>query len=208
MDTADNIKEQAKEIKRSFRLMMDGVTSMSMREKGVNYNVNWGASLSMLKSKAKEIGENFELANELWKDNVRECKILAILIMPKDKMTEELADLWISQTTTQEIAELSAFYLYQHLDFIPAKALEWISSDGELYKLCGYNILSRLFNKQLTFQDEHIDKYISSLRADMQSNTFIVRKAAMVSATHFSDIGNDCELKIKRLFEELNLEVF
>lgn len=35
-------KDIVKEIKRSFRLLMNGVTAQSMRDKGMNYHINWG----------------------------------------------------------------------------------------------------------------------------------------------------------------------
>ena len=81
-----SINEQLKEIKRSFRLMMNGVAAQSMRDKGLDYHVNWGASVPMLKAKAKEIGKNRDLAIALWKEDVRECKILATMIMPAEEM--------------------------------------------------------------------------------------------------------------------------
>ena len=84
MRNNEEINEKVKEIKRSFRLMMDGVASQSMREKGLNYHVNWGASIPMLKQKAAEIGKDYNLSIALWKENVRECKILATMIMPAD----------------------------------------------------------------------------------------------------------------------------
>ena len=37
------IQERVKEIKQSFRLLMDGNTAQSMRDKGVEYRLNWGA---------------------------------------------------------------------------------------------------------------------------------------------------------------------
>ena len=39
----NDINEQLKEIKRSFRLMMNGVAAQSMRDKGLDYHGNWGA---------------------------------------------------------------------------------------------------------------------------------------------------------------------
>lgn len=43
-----DINETVKEIKRSFRLLMNGVASQSMREKGASYFVNWGCSLGKI----------------------------------------------------------------------------------------------------------------------------------------------------------------
>ena len=110
-----DIKQQIKEIKQSFRLMMDGVVATSMRQKGVNYKLNWGATLPRLRDKAEELKQMFnvscltfnqyDLAIALWKENVRECKILATMLMPSDMMLPEVVDIWMEQTDCQEIAE-------------------------------------------------------------------------------------------------------
>ena len=113
----NDINEQLKEIKRSFRLMMNGVAAQSMRDKGLEYHVNWGASVPMLKAKAKEIGKNRDLAIALWKEDVRECKILATMVMPADEMLPEIVDIWMEQTTSVEMAEMASFNLYQYLHF-------------------------------------------------------------------------------------------
>ena len=93
------IREKVKEIKQSFRLMMDGAVAKSMRDKGLNYKLNWGATLPRLRQKADEIGYNYDLAIALWKEDVRECKILATMIMPPDEVLPEVIDIWMEQTT-------------------------------------------------------------------------------------------------------------
>ncbi len=143
MATKEKLDMRIKEIKRSFRLLMNGVVSQSMREKGSDYHINWGASLPMLKDKAKELGQDDKLACALWRENVRECKVLATMTMPPSRMTRHLAETWMNETTTQEIAELLAFNLFSQLDFATAMALDWIESQEELRKICGYHIISR-----------------------------------------------------------------
>ena len=54
--------EILKEIKRSFRSMMNGVASHSMREKGVEYKINWGVNLVNLRTLASKYDKDFELA--------------------------------------------------------------------------------------------------------------------------------------------------
>ena len=73
-------------IKQSFRLLMNGPGSQSMRDKGLGYKLNWGVPFYELKKMAEEYGKDYDLAIELWKEDIRECKILATLIMPADKM--------------------------------------------------------------------------------------------------------------------------
>ena len=59
-------------IKRSFRLLMSGPTSQSMTQKGLGYKINWGVSFIELKKMALEYGKDYELAIELWKEDIRE----------------------------------------------------------------------------------------------------------------------------------------
>ena len=66
-----DIKEQVKEIKQSFRQMMDGAVAKSMRDKGLAYKLNWGATLPRLREKADTYGKNYDLAIALWKEDVR-----------------------------------------------------------------------------------------------------------------------------------------
>ena len=87
--------QQILQIKQSFRLMMDGATAQSMRDKGLDYHLNWGATLPRLREMAQSIAPSYPLAIALWKENVRECKILATMIMPPDEMLPDVADLWM-----------------------------------------------------------------------------------------------------------------
>jgi hypothetical protein len=66
---------QVKEIKQSFRLLMNGDASRQMRESGLGYHLNWGVSLNDLKAMASQYPKDEQLAIELWKENIRECKI-------------------------------------------------------------------------------------------------------------------------------------
>lgn len=183
------MEDKVKQIKQSFRLMMNGVASLSMREKGVNYHVNWGVPLPELKKMAKEIGEDYDLAIALWKDNVRECKIIATMIMPKERMSRELADVWMEQTTSQEIAEMAAFNLYQHLDFAPEIAYTWIASDNELRQICGYHILARLFMKGQEPNERGINEFIDQAKTALSSTNVGLQHAAHNSLMRFADLG-------------------
>ena len=204
----ETVSLRLKEIKRSFRLMMNGVTAQSMRDKGSDYHVNWGASLPMLKEKAKEIGKNYDLAIALWKENVRECKILATMVMPAEEMLPEVADIWMEQMPSLEIAELSSFNLFQHLTYANVKAFEWIATDKQLYQICGFHVLSRLFQKGYMPEHRDVNEYIDQLQVVISSGNSLVAKAAVQSAMRFADINDDCEIVVKNALKQLNLELF
>lgn len=183
------IAEQVKEIKQSFRLMMDGVVAQSMRNKGVDYHLNWGATLPRLREKADEIGKNYDLAIALWKEDIRECKILATMLMPPDEILPEVVDIWMEQTPSLEIAEQAAFNLYQHLPFAGEKAYQWLASPQDLPQICGYHVLSRLFARKMEPNERGINEFIDQALAALQSENLILRKAAMQSVLRFAELG-------------------
>lgn len=202
------IQERVKEIKQSFRQLMDGRTAQSMRDKGLDYKLNWGASIPMLREKAEEIGKDYDLAIELWKADVRECKILATMIMPVERMLPEVVDIWMEQMTSQEIAEQAAFNLFQYLPYAPEKAYQWIASDKELEQLCGFHILSRLFMNKQEPNERGINEFIDQALAALQGPPMVVRKAAMQSMIRFSELGLVYERMAKSALKSLNLELF
>ena len=181
--------ERVKDIKQSFRLVMDGAVSKSMRDKGVDYKLNWGVTLPRLYEMAAELGKDYDLAIALWKENVRECKILATLIMPADVMLPEVCDIWMEQVTSQEIAEQAAFNLWQYLPYAPDKAYQWIASDKEFYQLCGFHVLTRLFMRGQEPNERGINELVDQALAALQGPSLAVRKAAMQSLLRLSDLA-------------------
>ena len=92
--TIDNtqLAEQLRMIKRSLRGVMNGPVSASMREKGLNYKIIFGVELPRLQAMANEFPHTYELAAALWKENIRECRLLAgMLECPPKVWTSELA---------------------------------------------------------------------------------------------------------------------
>lgn len=185
----EDIQARVQEIKRSFRLVMDGATASSMREKGLNYKLNWGASMVMLRQMAEEIGQDYDLAIALWKENIRECKMLATMLMPADKMLPEVADLWMEQITTIEVAEQAAFNLYQHLPFAADMAFRYIATDAPLYQLTGFHILSRLFMNKLEPNERGINEVIDQAMAALHGDNLTVKKAAMQCLYRLGELG-------------------
>ena len=216
MFVVKSVFETVKEIKQSFRLMMDGAVAQSMRDKGLNYHLNWGATLPRLQEKAEEIrlrvkGEGlrvYDLAIVLWKENVRECKILATMLMPADEILPEVVDIWQEQIPSQEIAEQLAFNLYQHLPFAAEKAYQWIASDKEYDQLCGFHVLSRLFMNGQEPNERGINEYLDQALCALQGPFPSVRKAALQSLQRFAELGILYERLAKSATKSIDLDIF
>lgn len=193
------------QIKRSFRLLMNGPTSHSMTEKGVGYKINWGVPFTELKKMALEYGKDYELAIELWKEDIRECKILATLIMPADQMLAEITDLWMEQVKSQEMAEMLAFNLLQYVDYAPVIAYQWIASDKPLYQIAGFQLLARLFANGKEANERGINEFLDQASVALQGDNMGVKHAAANSVLRFADLGEEYEniarMALKGVFE-------
>lgn len=201
----EKINDTVKTIKRSFRGLMNGTASQSMREKGTEYKLNWGVSLPHLREMAAEYGKDYDLAIALWKEPIRECKILATLIMPAEKLLPEIADLWMEQVETQEMAELLAMNLFQYADFAPLRAYQWIASGHPLYEICGYHILSRLFASAHTPDERGINEYLDQVETALTGANLAVRHAAYNSLMRFCDIDESHELLAQKALRSTGL---
>lgn len=181
--------------------MMNGTASRSMREKGADYKLNWGVSLPDLQAMAEEIGKDYELAISLWKEDVRECKILATMLMPPEKMLPEVAEIWMEQTNSQEMAEIAAFQLYQYLDFASILAFRWMASDKMPYLVCAYQILARLFAKGQEPNERGINEYLDQVAIALSDEHAGVRRAAYNSVVHFTQLGEDYEKMARKALD-------
>lgn len=217
-----DVQEQVKLIKQSFRQMMDGAVAKSMRDKGLDYKLNWGATLPRLREMAEEIAQPshitsdssplasdlYSLAIALWKEDVRECKILATLLMPAEKMLPEVCDIWMEQMPSQELAELTAFNLWQHLPYAPVKAFQWIASDKEYYQLCGFHVLTRLFMNGQEPNERGINEFLDQAQAALQGPYMSVQKAALQCIQRFAELGLMYERMAKSAMKNINLDIF
>lgn len=186
------------QIKRSFRLLMNGPTSQSMSQKGIGYKINWGVPFIELKKMASEYGKDYSLAIELWKEDIRECKILATLIMPAEEMLPEITDIWMEQVKTQEMAEMLAFNLLQYVSYAPVIAYQWMASDKPLYQIAGFQLLARLFANGQEANERGINEFLDQASTALQGDNMGVKHAAANCVFRFADLGEEYE-KVARM---------
>lgn len=203
----EEVNEKLKEIKRSFRSVMNGVASTSMRQKGVEYKINWGVNLVELRKMAAGYEKDFGLAIALWKENIRECKILATLLMPVDRMSEELADVWMEQVVSQEMAEMLAANLLQYTDFAPVVAFKWMAFESPLYQICAFNVVSRLFGNGQEPDERGINEFLDQAIVALQCGNVGVAHAAMNALVRFADLDDEYDAIARKATAAAGLDI-
>ena len=180
-----DLHEQLKDIKTQLRLSMNGAVSQSMREKGLVYKLNFGVELPRIKGIAAAYEKDHTLAQALWKEDIRECKILAGLLQPVETFLPEIADIWLDTMPTVEIAELTSMNLFQHLPYAPAKAFRWIADERELAQVCGFLTIARLLQKKGDMADRVANEFLDQAVSCFLAGSYAVRNAVSAALRRF-----------------------
>ena len=165
---------------------MNGVISQSMREKGVDYKLNFGIEYSRIKEIASSYDKNHELAQALWKENIRECKIMAGLLQPVDSFCKEIAEIWIEDMRFPEIAEYTVMNLFQYLPYAPEVVFQWIADERLYFRLCGYTLMSRLLMKGLVLNERAETEFFDQAFTEIEGDDAVVRKAACTALKKYA----------------------
>ncbi len=138
------MEEILRRIRTDLRLAMDGLVSASMRDKGADYKLNFGVNVPKLRELAKKYRPNAELADILWKNDVRELKILGTMLYPSEELTNEKANEWIRSVPNQEIREQLCVNLLQKIHFAGSLVTENIDNADESVRITAYWLYVRL----------------------------------------------------------------
>ncbi len=142
-----NTDEQIRAIKQELRAAMNGVLSAKMRQAGMPYKLVFGVELPRLMEIARDFSSDRRLAQQLWHEPIRECKMLAAMLMPTDEMSAEVADIWVDEMLTSEIAQVCVMYLFSRTSWASEQAFHWIATDHPMRQLCGFLIIARLLQQ-------------------------------------------------------------
>lgn len=138
------VAEQLRYVKRGLRGVMNGPVSEQMRNMGLTYRVNFGVELPRLREMSAELPHTYDLAAALWKEDIRECRLLAAMLMPSEAFTEDLAEVWVEQMRFPEEAQCTVQHLFARRPYAGAAAFRWIAREERMFRLCGWLLLSRL----------------------------------------------------------------
>ena len=172
--------ELIRNIRTDLRLAMNGVVSSSMRDKGVDYKMNFGVDIPRLKGIAEKYDSSAALAKELWKLDVRELKILSTMLYPVDEFTVENANEWANEMPNQEIREHLCRNLLQELHYADELVQNWVVDSNEAVRLTGFWLYVRLMLIEADVL-KRIDKLpiIEKALVEVHSSDSTMRTAAL-----------------------------
>lgn len=167
-------------IRTDLRRSMNGVIATSMREKGLNYRMNFGVDILRIKQISRKYPQDKTLAEILWKEDVREMKILATMLYPSDALMKETADRWVTGISHQEIREQACKNLFQELPFAGELVNDWIKNEDERIRATGYWLFARLcIIRSDAAEGVEESELLKGAVNDLQHASMLLRQAAL-----------------------------
>lgn len=205
----ETLKATIKDIKQSFRFYMNGITAQSLRDKGQPFHLIWGISLLHLHEMAADYPKDYDLACTLWNENIRECKILATLLMPEKELTHDTALKWSATLVAQEIADCSA-KLFAAQPYAEELADELALSTDNLQVILAFNIYGRLLTNCDTYNDgsmipRELHNLLGSADKALRNDNVNVRYAAIRALQRYADLDTGYKNLVETLLLAHNL---
>lgn len=186
----DNKEEIIKEIKQQCRLAMNGLVSTAMRDRGIVYKLNFGVEYPRIKEIAKRYEKSHELAQALWKTDIRELKIIATLLQPTEDFCPEMAEIWLEDIKNCELAEMASMNLFSKLPYASTEAFKWIASENDMTQYCGYLTLNRIMAGGAELNERTAQEFIDQATTAAISPETYPRQGAINAIKTFAEQNN------------------
>lgn len=187
------------QIKKELRANMNGIASEAMGRKSEDYRVNFGVEIPRLHNIATEFQPNHELAQQLWKESVRECRILATILQPVDSFLPEIADIWVDDIRTLELAQVASLNLFSRLPYASDKVFQWIASEREITQQCGYLTLCHIMRKG-EMNERSADEFIDQALTAYAGGSMMLQRTLMRAFAIFAENNPSAAKRLPKEF--------
>ncbi len=147
-----------------------------MAKYGISSKGTLGVSVPSLRTMAKRIGKDHELALGLWGSGVHEARILAALIDEPDLVTEDQMERWVTEFDSWDVCDGCCSALFDKTRFSYSKALEWSGRSEEFVKRAGFVLMAQLAVHDKKATNEAFVPFFPAIRKGAEDERNFVKK--------------------------------
>ena len=164
---------------------------------------SFGIGLTRLRKLAKRVGRNRDLALALWRTDVYDARVIALLIDDPAQITRDQAERQVEELAGGMLAHVfaSCDATLAKASFVVELAADWVRSDDPVRRECGYGLLyetSKLSGKRAPSEESflaHVEHLANTIESEPE-------KVRLSMATALMGIGkrsvalNEAALKV------------
>ena len=173
-----DVEKTILEIRQKLMLRMNGAASECMVQRGISYRLNYGVTLPELQQIASGYRQDSGLANGLWRQECRECRMLAAMLYPASEFFADLADVWIDGIQYPDLAEVCCKFLFRLMPGASEAAFRWIASEDDMRQYCGFLTLAHLMRGGREMKESYVLELEDQAETAMASGKPLVREGA------------------------------
>jgi 3-methyladenine DNA glycosylase AlkD len=168
---------QAEEILNRLKSLVDPEAVAGMARFAVGGQHTLGISIPTLRKLAKEIGQDHDLAGQLWVSGIHEARILASMIDPPPSVTAAQMERWVKDFDSWDVCDQCCNNLFSKTPLAHQKADEWSRREEEFVKRAGFVLMATLAVHDKKARDETFVAYLPLIKREATDARNFVKKA-------------------------------
>jgi 3-methyladenine DNA glycosylase AlkD len=144
---------------------------------GITAAKAYGWSTPALKTFARQIGKDHDLAQRLWSTGILEARALAGLIAEKEKVTERQMEAWVEDFDSWAVCDGTCLNLFRYTPFAYKKCREWSERQEEFVKRAGFALMACLAVGNKAANDRMFLHFLPLIKRQASDERNYVKKA-------------------------------
>ena len=165
------------EVLRRLQRMADPSNLAGQARYGIDTSRSLGISAPELRSLAREIGRDHDLAVALWESGIREARLLAALVDDPARVTPEQMDAWAAEFASWDVVDTCCCNLFDRTTFAYSKAIEWAKREEEFVRRAGFALMACLAVHDKKAADGDFEPFFAAIEEQSCDGRNFVRKA-------------------------------
>ncbi len=150
---------------------------VGMARFGISSKNTLGIPTPILRSMAKKIGKNHELALQLWNTGIHEARLLACFIDDPAAVSEKQMEAWVRDFDSWDIVDQCCSNLFDRTPFAYEKAFAWSKRKEEFVKRSGFVLMAALSVHDKEASHAQMERFFPIMEREAHDERNFVRKA-------------------------------
>lgn len=148
-----------------------------MARYGINVDKAFGVNVPVMRSLAKIIGKNHELALELWDSGYHEARHVASMIDDPKLVTKAQMNKWVRDFNSWDICDGTCSNLFRKTPYAIEKIFEWCEKKDEFVRRAGFSLICYVAVHHKTRDDEEFLEFFPLIKKHSTDDRNFVKKA-------------------------------
>ena len=170
---------------------------------GIRGEKRLGVSIPELRRLARQIGNNHELALQLWDSGIEDARILASMVDEPERVSVKQMEKWVYEFNSWDVCDQVCMNLFDRVPGIHQKVVEWAHREEEFVRRAAFSLMAIICVHDKKSPDEVFTAFFPLIKQGALDERNYVKKAVSWA---LRNIGKR-NLNLNRLAQGIALEI-